>query len=470
MEDLISMTLCELSEGLARKKLSPVELMRATLARIEQVDRGKINSVVALADPDRLMAQAREAEARVARGDARPLEGIPLGVKDLEDAAGFVTSNGSPIFKDNVAERDSIQVARLRAAGAIVVSKTNIPVFASVVWTKNRVYGLTRNPWNPEFSCGGSSGGSAAAIAGSILPLVTASDGGGSVRGPASLCGAFGLKPSNNRIPIGPNDRWDWPQLGVYGPITKTVEDAALFLDQTVGASEWDEHSLPHPGYSYLARVRTPIERKLRIAYSPDFGYAVVHSEVAAKVADAAQAFAKLGHAVETITGGPPNMQRGWILLESYNAYCHHQELIAKRRDEFERGNLASMEAVKDTSAEELEKAVRRRARVRAYFAELFEKYDLLLTPTFPYDGHPARGPHLAEIEGKDARKSGPGCFTIPFNMSRHPAANVRVGLSSRGLPIGMQIVAPQHRDDLVLQAARAFERERPWHPHWPEL
>jgi aspartyl-tRNA(Asn)/glutamyl-tRNA(Gln) amidotransferase subunit A len=470
MTDLMSLTLCELSDGLAKKQFSPTELMRATLDRIEAVDRGKINAVVALADPDRLMAQAREADARVARGEARPLEGIPLGVKDFEDAAGFVTSCGSPIFKDNVATQDSIQVARLRAAGAIVVSKTNIPVFASTVWTKNRVYGVTRNPWNPEFSCGGSSGGSAAAIAGSILPLVTGSDGGGSVRGPSALCGTFGLKPSNNRIPIGPNDRWDWPQLGVYGPITKTVEDAALFLDQTVGASEWDEHSLPHPGYSYLTRTRAPIDRKLRIAYAPDFGYAVVQSEVATKVAEAAQAFARLGHTVETISDGPPNMQRGWVLLESYNAYCHYRELIATRRDDFERGNLASLEAVKNTTAEELEKAVRRRARVRAYFAELFAKYDVLLTPTFPYDGHPARGPYLEEIEGKDARKSGPGCFTIPFNMTRHPAANVRVGLSNRGLPIGMQIVGPQHRDDLVLQVARAFERERPWHPHWPLL
>lgn len=470
MTDLLSLTLCELSDGLAKKKISPVDLMRATLDRIEAVDRGKINAVVALADPDACMALARVAEARVARGDARPLEGIPLGVKDLEDAEGFVTSYGSPIFADNVAKRDSVQVARLRTAGAIPIAKTNVPIWGSVAWTTNQVYGTTHNPWNPEFSPGGSSGGAAAAIAGSILPLVTGSDGGGSVRGPACLSGAFGLKPSNGRIPFGPSERWEWLQLAVYGPITKTVEDAAFFLDQTAGASEWDETSLPHPGYSYLARVREPIGRKLRIAYSSHLGYPVVHSEVTRQVEDAAKVFEKLGHMLEPLSETPPNMQKGWILLETFNLYLHHHELIETRHDDIERDDAASVELAKTLGPKELETAIRRRARLRNWAARVFETYDLLLTPTFPYDGHPADGPHPSEIEGQDARKSGPGCFTIPFNMTRHPAASVRVGLSSRGLPIGMQIVGPLHRDDLVLQAARAFERERPWHPHWPTL
>ena len=204
MNDLLRRPLTEITALLARRELSPVELMQATLDRIDAVN-GKLNAFVAMRDRDALLADAREAEARIQRREARPLEGVPLGVKDLEDAAGLVTTHGSRVFKDNLVARDSLQVERLRAAGAIVVGKTNAPEFGATAITKNLLFGETRNPWNLERTPGGSSGGSSAAIAGSMIPLATASDGGGSVRIPATFTGCFGLKTSYGRIPHGPD-------------------------------------------------------------------------------------------------------------------------------------------------------------------------------------------------------------------------------------------------------------------------
>ncbi len=307
MRELLTLSLTDLTESLENGRCSPVELMNAVLARIDEANPD-LNAVVAMRDRNVLLVDARESERRLAAGDGRPLEGIPFGVKDLEDAAGLVTSMGSLPFRDNVAERDSDQVARLKAAGAILVGKTNAPEFGYTAITKNLVYGVTRSPWNLERTPGGSSGGSAAAMAGCVLPLVTGSDGGGSVRIPASFSGTFGLKPTFGRVSAGPRKRWSYRDTSCYGPITKTVEDAGLFLDQVVGPSPHDPNSLPHPGYSYRDKIREPIDGPLRIAFSPDLGYAVVQSDIAAAVEDAVKVFEGLGHKVEDIEGG----HRSW--------------------------------------------------------------------------------------------------------------------------------------------------------------
>ncbi|MCZ6782095.1 MAG: amidase, partial [Proteobacteria bacterium] len=222
MSDLLYRPVVELRDLMDRRELSPVELMEATLARIDATQES-LNAFSALRDPDAVLGEAREAEARIGRGEARLLEGIPLGVKDLEDAQGLVTSYGSVPFKDNLATRDSIQVERLRAAGAIVVGKTNAPEFGYTAITKNLLFGVTRNPWDLERSPGGSSGGSSAAIAGGVIPLATASDGGGSVRIPASLTGCFGLKISYGRMPNGPKKLWVMDDTAVDGPLTRCV-------------------------------------------------------------------------------------------------------------------------------------------------------------------------------------------------------------------------------------------------------
>jgi aspartyl-tRNA(Asn)/glutamyl-tRNA(Gln) amidotransferase subunit A len=467
--DLRRSTLIEVTAALRQRQISPVEIMELVLGRVAAT-APSLNAVVSVRDRDALLAEARTAGERIARGEARPLEGVPLGVKDLEDVAGLVTSQGSVPFRNNVAARDSTQVTRLRSAGAIVVGKTNAPEFGYTAITKNLVYGVTRSPWNLDRTPGGSSGGSSAALVGSVLPLVTASDGGGSIRIPASFTGAFGLKPSFGRIPLGPSKRWDYSSTAVYGPLTKTVEDAALFLDQVVGPSPHDPQSLPHPGISYAETVRTPFSGKLRIGVSLDLGYAVVQSDVAAAVEQAARVFATLGHRVAALPDGPPMIGREWGILGSFELASQLHSYLPHREPDFGRAFLATVQLGWKMTPELWEEGARLRAELNDWCARSFERFDLLVTPTVPYDPPRARGPFPAETEGRPQIPLSVASFTIPFNLSWHPAATVRVGLSRAGLPIGMQLVGPRHRDDLVLQAARAFERERPWHPEWPEV
>jgi aspartyl-tRNA(Asn)/glutamyl-tRNA(Gln) amidotransferase subunit A len=467
MNDLSSLSLLDLVERLRSRERSAAELMEAVLERIDAT-HADLNAVVALRERDAVLADARSADARIARGEARPLEGVPLGVKDLESVEGMVTSKGSVLFKDAVAPRDEVHVARLRAAGAIPIAKTNAPEFGPTAITKNLLFGVTRNPWNLAHTPGGSSGGSAAALAAGVLPLVTASDGGGSIRIPAAWSGCFGLKPSQGRVPIGPFDFWDTNQMVVYGPLTKTVEDAALFLDQVAGPSPLDPTSLPHPGVSYLAAVRETKLPRLRIGLSIDFGYGVVQSDVASAVEEAARVFEKLGHKVARIEGGPPPLGDDWLALSGWEIASKYHAAIAGNEEKISRYLVELIGEAKTMTPAKWGSIHRQRAKMVAWCAALFERCDLLLTPTTPYTAPPARGPFPLETEGRAQSPTAAAMFTNPFNLSWNPAASVRAGLSRAGLPIGAQIAGPLHRDDLVLVAARAFERERPWHPVWP--
>lgn len=468
MHELLTLTLTELCRRLQAREATPVDLMQAVLERIDSQNPA-LNAVVATHDREALLEAARVAEQRIGKGDARPLEGIPLGVKDLENTVGLVTSMGSVPFRDQRATRDTTQVGRLKAAGAIVVGKTNAPEFGYTALTKNRVYGVTRNPWNLERTPGGSSGGSAAALASGMLPLVTASDGGGSIRIPASFTGAFGLKVSFGRVPVGPSEHWPLGDTAVSGPLTRTVEDAALILDQVVGPSPDDPNSLPHPGLSYLEAVRSCEVRGLRIGWSPDLGHGVVQSDVADAVAEAVGVFEKLGCQINRVPDAPPRLARAWGRMGSLELAAHLHRYLPEHESEFGRAFIAGVKLAWEVTPEELGDMLRQRASLARWCAEVFECCDVLVTPTVPYDPPPAKGPFPAETEGHRQPAASVATFTIPFNLSWHPAATVRAGMSRAGLPVGMQIVAPRHRDDRVLQVARAFERERPWHPAWPE-
>ncbi len=467
VHELLTQTLTELTATLHSRRASPVDVMQAVLARIDETNPD-LNAVCSRRDPDACLADARKAEGRIARGEGRPLEGIPLGVKELENAAGLPATEASPLFRDRVATHHSIQVARLEAAGAIVVGKTNAPEFGAPAYTKNRLYGVTRSPWNLELTPGGSSGGSSAAMAAAVLPLVTAGDGGGSIRIPASFTGCFGLKTSYGRIPREPEGGWEYGATAVYGPITKTVADAALFMDQVVGAAALDPYSLPHPGISYVERLREPLPRGLRIGFSPDLGYAVVQSDVTAAVEDAVAVFGRLGHRVERIEGGPPEAGRAWGLLGAFLLGARLHDVLPGREDLVGRGLLSGFRMAAQMTQEQWAALSSLCGELNRWCARVFDRVDLLLTPTVPFDPYAARGPYPTEVEGRPLNWSNVGSFTIPFNLSWHPAATVRIGLSRAGLPMGMQLVAPRHRDDVALQAALAFERERPWHPRWP--
>lgn len=467
MNELLSLPLIELAQQLRARQASAVELMTAVLDRVDET-HAALNALVARRDREALLTDARAADARLERGEGRTLEGIPFGVKDLEDAAGLVTSMGSLLFRDDVAKCDSTQVARLRAAGAIVVGKTNAPEFGFTAISKNLLYGTTRSPWNLERTPGGSSGGSAALLTGCVLPLVTASDGGGSIRIPASFTGAFGLKPSYGRVPRDPFKRWDSGDTAVYGPLTKTVEDGALVLDVVAGPSPGDPNSLPHPGLSYLEAVRAGLAGKLRIAFSPDLGYAVVQPDVAKAVLEGLQVFEGLGHEVRSLVGGPPFLAELWADCGNFEIAGGLHQQLREREPDITRAFARGLKRAWEMTPERWGEAARQRQALNLWCSEVFAEHDLLVTPTVPYDPPPAGGPFPTEIGGRPQPLAGVASFTIPFNLSWHPAATVRAGLSRAGLPIGLQIVGPRHRDELVLQAARAFERERPWHPHWP--
>jgi aspartyl-tRNA(Asn)/glutamyl-tRNA(Gln) amidotransferase subunit A len=372
-------------------------------------------------------------------------------------------------FKDHLAERDSVQVERLRAAGAIVVGKTNAPEFGYTAITKNLLFGPTHNPWNLERTPGGSSGGSSAAIAGSLIPLVTASDGGGSIRIPATFTGCFGHKPSYGRIPHAPEALWPMDDTAVVGPLTRTVEDAALHLDMVAGVHPLDPNSLPHPGLSYR-EVLPRLPDGLRIGYSPDLGYAVVQSDVADVVGEAVHVFEQLGHAVEFVKGGPPEPGRDWGLMGAFQLLGRLDGFLPHRESEFGRGFIKGVKLGAQMTAARFAAFRERREELNRWCAAIFERYDLLVTPTVPYDPPGFKGPLLAEVDGRRQPEANVGSFTMPFNLAWHPAATVRAGFSKARLPVGLQIVGPRQRDDLVLQAAYAFEQARPWAHQWPEL
>jgi len=462
------MSATELVALIRARKISPVEVMETTLERIEAVNP-LINAFVALR-PDQAMEEARDLEARIARGMAPgPLAGIPIGVKDLEDVEGMVTSFGSIPYKDNLSDHDSVQVSRLRQAGAIVVGKTNTPEFGFTGFTKNRLYGVTRNPWNPERTPGGSSGGSAAAVAAGMVPLATGSDAGGSIRIPACYSGCFGIKPTYGRIPFGAVKRLYTTRTWTLGPLSRTVEDAALYLDCTAGAHAADPEALPVPAVAYTEILKTPLKR-LKIAFSPDLGYARVQKEVMTLVEKAATSFEEMGHHVEIWKGSLPDVGQAWSDLMNRELYGQLYDDLERIRPDLGRTLVRSLDSVKNRSLADRVRTQEIRSQLNQALWDVFEEFDLLLTPAMPTDAFGAKGPPPAEIDGHPIPLLGAVAFTYPFNLSGHPAATVRAGLTRSGLPAGLQIIGPRHRDDRILQAARLYEEASPWDDQWPHL
>jgi aspartyl-tRNA(Asn)/glutamyl-tRNA(Gln) amidotransferase subunit A len=259
-----------------------------------------------------------------------------------------------------------------------------------------------------------------------------------------------------------------WSDTVVLGPITRTVRDAALYLDAVVGAHPSDPESLPHPGVSYVETLEQ-LPQRLRIGWSPTLGYARVQPDVMREVREAVRVFEKLGHAVEEVRESFPDPGLAWATVASGEVYAEIAPLLDEHRSEFGRGFLSGVESVRNLTPERYGQAQRERAELVNFLWRLFDRYDLLLTPTLPTEAFDARGRMPAEIDGE--RVFSPMAFvafTYPFNLSGHPAATVRAGFTDAGLPAGLQIVGPRHREDLVLQASYAYEQERPWNDRWP--
>ncbi len=458
----------ELVELIRTKQISPVEVMNETIKRIEAVNP-IINAFVTMR-VEQAMDEAKALTELLSAGkDPGPLAGIPIGVKDLEDVDGMVTSFGSVPFRNNLAQQDSVQVKRLRAAGAIVVGKTNTPEFGFTGFTKNRLYGITRNPWNRERTPGGSSGGSAAAVTAGMIPLASGSDAGGSIRIPACYSGCFGLKPSYGRIPLGPMQLLYMSQMCTLGPISRTVSDAALYLDCVAGYHPVDPDSLPPQSLSYVECLNM-VPKTLRIGFSPTLGYARVQKDVMSLVEKAVKSFEQMGHTVEIWNGKLPDVSHAWSELMTCDIYAQVHQDLERIRPEMGRTLVKSLDNIKDLSLNDFIENQKILTELNRTLQRVFDRFDLLLTPTMPTEAFAAKGPPPTEIDGQPISLLEAVAFTYPFNLSGHPAATVRVGLTNVGLPAGLQIIGPRYRDDLVLQAAYAYEQAYPWNDYWPDI
>lgn len=435
--------------------MSARELTRHALDRISTLDE-KVNAFVAV-DEEAALAAAGAVDDRVAGGeDVGPLAGIPIGVKDLEDAAGLPTTWGSAACEGRApASSDSLLVSRLKAAGCVVVGKTNTPEFGWKPDTGNALFGATRNPWDLGRSPGGSSGGSAAAIAAGMVPLATGSDGGGSIRIPSALCGISGMMPSLGRVPAGGTEPPGWYQLSSKGPMARCISDIAFVLDAVIGPDPADLRSLPMPESSWAAATVDPTV-PLRVGWSPTLGYAPVDHEVRSLCEAAVATMADLGaDVVEVDTVFPEDPVVSWMTLAC--TYLLHALERFRGTDGWERvdpGVRAVAEWASSQGAVEVVRAEEECYRLNQRLVERFREVRLLLTPTTA--APPPRSGEVGMINGvADLNWIR---FTYPFNLTRSPAATVCAGFTGDGLPVGLQLVGPQHGDVVVLRAAAALE------------
>ena len=453
--DFRRVSVSDLARQVRAREVGARELVQESLDRIEELD-GRINAFVAL-DADAALRAATVIDDRLARGEeVGELAGIPIGVKDLEDAAGLPTTHGCAVFSDGPpVKEDSVLVGRLRAAGCVVVGKTNTPELGWKAETENSLFGATRNPWSPEHSPGGSSGGTAAALAAGMIPLGTGSDGGGSIRIPASVCGLAGFKPSLGRVPSGGEHAPDWHHLSTRGPMTRTIRDTALVLDAVIGPDPTDLRSLPMPEPSWLGAVEDP-HVPSRVGWSPTLGYATVDAEVRAICERALGVVADLGADVEEIdTVFPEDPVGDWLTLTTaYNLRTLESCRDTAAWSRIDAGLRAQLEWGSSLSVVDVVRAEDRCHTLNLALVELFHRCRILITPTVaappPVSGQPGiinGQPDLNWVR-----------FTYPFNMTRSPAATVCAGFTSSGLPVGLQIIGPQHADLVVLRAAAAIE------------
>ncbi|MHB8330370.1 MAG: amidase [Acidimicrobiales bacterium] len=450
-------TLSDLAADVRAAKISARELVAHALERVEALNPS-VNAFVAV-DAEAALAAAARIDERVAAGDdPGPLAGIPIGVKDLEDAAGFITTRGSPAFAGDSVAADSPLVARLKAAGCVVVGKTNTPELGWKSDTDNTVFGATLNPWNLEHSPGGSSGGSAAAIASGMVPLATGSDGGGSIRIPSSCCGLSGIKPSLGRVPSGGPQAPDWHHLSTRGPMARQVADVVHALDVAVGPDPTDLRSLPRPEASWPA-ARRDARVPAKVAWSPTLGYAPLDDEVRSVCERAVRLLESLGaEVIELDTVFEEDPVSDWLTMTlAYNARTLAGFRGTEVWDRVDPLLAAQVDwAAENIMAVDLVKAEDACHRLNLRLIEIFHDVRLLVTPTC------AAPPPPRSLEGAGLINGAVDAnwvrFTYPFNMTRSPAASVCAGLSGSGLPVGLQLVGPQHADLVVIRSAAALE------------
>lgn len=465
MTDIVDLDACALLDAYRARELSPVEATEALLARIERYD--PIIAAWCHLDPERSLAEARASEDRWARGTARGrLDGVSVGVKDVFLTEGWPTLKGSLLVRpDQHWDTDAPAVAALRRNGAVLLGKTTTPEIGWKGVTDAPATGVTRNPWDPERTPGGSSGGSSAALAARMVPLALGTDGGGSIRIPAGFTGVAGIKPTWGRVPLWPVSPFG--ALAHVGPMARTVADNALLLRVLAEPDPRDAGALPPDDADYLTAIEGGVAG-LRVAFSADLGHVDVDPEVAAAVARATEVLAGLGAHVEPVDPGFTDPLDTYCTLWNAGAAQATGHYGNDQRALMDPGLQAITADGRSRSAVEYLDAVAARGELAVHMSLFHQRYDLLVTPTLPIPAFAA---------GRDVPEGWPDDrwptwtpFSYPFNLTQQPAASVPCGFTSAGLPVGMQIVGARGADALVLRAARAYEAAHPLADRRPPL
>jgi aspartyl-tRNA(Asn)/glutamyl-tRNA(Gln) amidotransferase subunit A len=457
---------CELAAAIKAQELKATKVAEVHLRRIEKYNE-VLNAVVYL-DPDSALQTASRIDEAIAAGeDPGSLAGIPILVKDLEDVAGMPTTRGSLLFAANVATCDSTHVARLKKAGVVVLGKSAAPEFGSIPFTRSKLFGITRNPWDTAKTPGGSSGGSAAAVAAALVPLATASDGGGSTRIPASYTGLVGHKPTRGLVPHGPGYA-GLARFSVLGCLSRSVRDTARYLDCVSGPSPYDTDTYPvTPHFESLLEQDLP--RPLKAGWSATLGFGTCDPEVERIARAAAEAVCKVCDiSLEDVEIAFKDPAKAWSVLGSVDLLYELRDYLPDRYDDLTPVVQASVQMARHLTIEDIGRAGDRVHGLVEVQAELFERIDLLFTPTTSTTAFDAGGPMPLEIAGRRVGPMGALPFTYPFNLTGNPAISVPAGTDSSGMPVGLQIVGPRFSDGLLLQVAHRYEKAVGWQKFAP--
>lgn len=452
----------QLAAMIRRREVSCAEVMRAFLDRIEATN-GRLNAIVALLPPERALAAAGAADRAIARGvPVGPLHGLPIALKDLMDVAGMPTTHGCAEHAGKIAAQDCVLAEKLRAAGALIIGKTNTPEHGLGTLTFNRLFGTTRNPWDSSRHAGGSSGGAAAAVAAGMLPFADGSDSGGSIRYPAAFCNLVGLRPSPGRVATGRAGD-GWSPHGVLGPMARNVGDAALLLAGMCGRDDRSPISLEDaPG------VYTEIEpadlRGVRIAWSRTVAGLPIDQDVSAVLERARDQWADLGCIIEDVEPCLEDADACWEIIEMHEFYAYCAADVAAHRDRLRADLVRNVEQGQRLTAEQIAWARAARTEIYRCTVRLLERFDLLAMPAVPVPAPPAEVEWVREVAGVALTRyfEWQRCATR-ITVTAHPALALPAGFTPAGLPVGLQLVG-RYRDELsLLRLAAAYEAAAGW-------
>ena len=457
----------EIREVIKRGEMSSQEITEIIIERIEKINP-KLN---AYCTPTFELARgaAKEADEAIKKGgNLGMLHGIPISIKDEMPMKGIRTTFGSKLYENHIPEEEDISVQRLRNEGSVILGKTNMPEFGFLAVTNNMIFGESHNPWNLDKTPGGSTGGGAAAVVSGLCYLSLGADGGGSIRIPSSLCGAYGIKPSFGRVPVYPTSGLHFESLIHYGPIVRFVKDAALMLDAMKGPHEADMYTLPEQNLSYFEKVDEK-PKKLKIGYSVDLGFSkVIDSEVKENVVKSAEKFNQLGWDVEKTKFKIKNPERCFLTLYSITIGYDLMNEIKKNREIINPDLVKAAELGLGSTGMDVARAMNLRKKFYHQFYQYFRDYDILITPTTNLPAFELGIIYPSVIEGKMVSPTAWMPFTAIFNLTGLPAASIPCGWSKDGLPIGMQIIGRRFDDLTVLQVSKAFEEIAPWQDKKP--